>query len=223
MNELYKPKVIREIFERFQFSFSKSLGQNFLIDRNIIQSIIEKSDITEEDTVLEVGPGFGILTEHLADVAKKVIAVELDDRLPEVLEYTLREKRNVKVIHDDILKVDLEKLLKEEHSVKVVANLPYYITTPILTHFLEYKEYISSITVIVYIRGDRMEITRDMLIGDIIRSKPESIEVLYRNGLSCVGCPASLMESLEEAAMVHGLDCDYLLLQLNETVSQESN
>lgn len=149
---LYQPKYIKEILDKFGFSFSKSLGQNFLIDGNIIRKIVDNSDINKDDVVLEIGPGFGVLTEELASKAKKVVCVEIDKSLMEVLDYTLKDFDNIDIINEDILKVDIEKI-KEKYSpdkpMKVVANLPYYVTTPILEHLIDDKKYFKSITVMV--------------------------------------------------------------------------
>lgn len=151
-NRLYQSSYLAEILKKFNFSFSKSLGQNFLIDGNIVKNIVEKSGITKEDIVLEIGPGFGTLTEELALNAKKVISIEKDNRLMEVLDCTLQNYDNVKIINEDFLKIDLEKIFIEEaegRKLKVVANLPYYITTPILERIIENKKYFSTISVMV--------------------------------------------------------------------------
>lgn len=151
-NRLYQSSYLAEILKKFNFSFSKSLGQNFLIDGNIVKNIVEKSGITEEDIILEIGPGFGTLTEELALNAKKVISIEKDNRLMEVLDCTLQNYDNVKIINEDFLKIDLEKIFIEEaegRKLKVVANLPYYITTPILERIIENKKYFSTISVMV--------------------------------------------------------------------------
>ncbi|QQK07984.1 16S rRNA (adenine(1518)-N(6)/adenine(1519)-N(6))-dimethyltransferase RsmA [Miniphocaeibacter halophilus] len=151
-NRLYQPSYLKEVLKKFNFTFSKALGQNFLTDGNIIRKIVKESSISKEDTVLEVGPGFGTLTEELAINAKQVIAVEKDSRLMEVLEFTLEDFENVIIINNDILKENIKKI-KEEFSpnrkLKVVANLPYYITTPIIEYLIENKEYIDSITIMV--------------------------------------------------------------------------
>lgn len=139
-DNLVSPRVIRELLEKYNFEFSKSLGQNFLVDRNIIDNIIEKADINSNTNVLEIGPGMGTLTRELAKHAKKVVAVEIDESLKPVLDYTLGDLENVELIFSDILKLDLEKLSQERFNgekIKVVANLPYYITTPILIHLLK--------------------------------------------------------------------------------------
>ena len=151
-NRLYQPKYLKEVLDKFDFKFSKSLGQNFLIDGNIIRKIVNDSDITKEDVVLEIGPGFGTLTEELAMHANKIVAVEKDSRLMEVLDFTLKDFSNVNIINEDILKVNIKEI-KEKFSpnrkLKVVANLPYYITTPIIEYLIDSKECIDSITVMV--------------------------------------------------------------------------
>ena len=149
---LYSPKYVREILDRYGFKFSKSLGQNFLIDGNIVRKISQAGDITKEDYVLEIGPGIGTLTEELALNAKKVVAVELDESLLPVLDETLRDYDNIEIIHGDILKVDIHKLIEEKLGggpVKVVANLPYYVTTPIIARLIEEDLNIHSIIVMI--------------------------------------------------------------------------
>ncbi|AFS77207.1 dimethyladenosine transferase KsgA [Gottschalkia acidurici 9a] len=151
-NELYIPSVTKEIVSKYGFKFSKSLGQNFLVDGNIIRNICEGANITEEDGIIEIGPGIGTLTQQLSKYAKKVVAIELDKKLLPILEETLSECENVKVINEDVLKVDLERLIEEEFkglNVKVVANLPYYITTPIIMKLLESKLDIQQIVVMI--------------------------------------------------------------------------
>lgn len=151
-DRLYSPKYIKTLLDRYGFKFSKSLGQNFLIDGNVIRNTVEGAGIEDTDNVLEIGPGFGTLTEELALNAKKVVAIELDKELLPVLEDTLGEYKNVKVIQGDVLALDLDKLIQEEFNgekIKVVANLPYYITTPILGRLLEENLNIESITVMV--------------------------------------------------------------------------
>ncbi len=139
--DIATPSKTREILKRHGFTFKKSLGQNFLTEPNILRKIVETGDIDENTNVIEVGPGIGALTEHLARSAHQVLAFEIDDRLIPVLQDTLREYPNVTVRHQDVLAADLPQVAKEvftkELPIKVVANLPYYITTPIMMHFLE--------------------------------------------------------------------------------------
>lgn len=134
MKKLYSPKIVKEIIDLYDFKFKKSLGQNFLIDKNFVDKIIDIADI-ENENVLEIGPGIGTITYEMAKTAKKVLAVEIDENLIPILQQNLDEFSNVKVINQDILKVDLKKLIEDEfsnQSFKVVSNLPYYITTPII-------------------------------------------------------------------------------------------
>ena len=134
MKKLYSPKVVREIIDLYDFNFKKSLGQNFLIDKNFVDKIVDAADI-ENQNVLEIGPGIGTITYEMAKLAKKVVAIEIDQSLVPILDENLEEFANAKVINQDILKTDLKKLVEEEfdgESFKVVSNLPYYITTPII-------------------------------------------------------------------------------------------
>ncbi len=149
---LYSPAVVKEVIEKHGFRFSKSLGQNFLIDGNIIDKIIEGSSIGIDDGIIEIGPGIGTLTQKLCESAGKVIAIELDNNLLPILEETLGDYNNIEVIHGDVLKVDLNKIINEKlegRKVKVVANLPYYITTPIIMKLLEENLAIDKIVVMV--------------------------------------------------------------------------
>lgn len=152
--------TIREIAEKFDFTFSKSLGQNFLVNPSVCPRIAELGGADENTGVIEIGTGFGVLTQELALRAKKVVAVELDSRLLPVLDYTLAEYHNVKIINDDILKVDLHQLIAEEFSgmeVVVCANLPYYITSPVIMALLEQRLPIRAVTVMVQKEaGDRL-------------------------------------------------------------------
>lgn len=139
--EIATPSRTKEILKKHGFSFKKSLGQNFLTEPNILRKIVETAGIDQETNVIEVGPGIGALTEHLAQKAAQVLAFEIDDRLIPVLEDTLSPYDNVTVVHQDVLKANLveetKQVFKQELPIKVVANLPYYITTPIMMHFLE--------------------------------------------------------------------------------------
>ncbi|NMR89579.1 16S rRNA (adenine(1518)-N(6)/adenine(1519)-N(6))-dimethyltransferase, partial [Vibrio parahaemolyticus] len=129
---LYSPNQIKDILERHGFNFSKALGQNFLIDGNIVRKISIAAGIDKNTNVLEIGPGVGTLTEELALNAKRVVSVELDERLKPILEETLSGFENVKVIFSDVLKLDLKEIIEREFNgerISVVANLPYYVTT----------------------------------------------------------------------------------------------
>ena len=148
---LGNPSKTSEVLNKFGISAQKRYGQNFLIDANILEKIVASAGITREDTVLEIGPGIGTLTQYLAEAAKQVICVEIDKNMIPVLEYTLADFDNVTVINQDILKADIVQILKENGaaSAKVVANLPYYITTPIIMELLEKDAPIESITVMI--------------------------------------------------------------------------
>ncbi|MFU0800572.1 MAG: 16S rRNA (adenine(1518)-N(6)/adenine(1519)-N(6))-dimethyltransferase RsmA [Xylanivirga thermophila] len=149
---LTSPKALNDIISRHGFSFSKTLGQNFLIDRNILDKIIDGANISPGDNVLEVGPGVGTLTRELAGKAKDVVAVEIDKALMPILEETLGDLDNVSIVQGDILKLDLYDLIAryfDDERFKVVANLPYYITTPIIMNFLESGVPVDSIIVMV--------------------------------------------------------------------------
>lgn len=149
---LYSPSYVKEIIDKYNFRFSKSLGQNFLIDGNIVRKICEEGEISKEDDILEIGPGIGTLTEELSYKANKVVAVELDKSLFPILDETLAGCNNVEIVPGDILKIDLPKLFSEKfesENIKIVANLPYYITTPIIGRLLEEELDIDSILVMV--------------------------------------------------------------------------
>lgn len=139
--DIATPVRTKQILEKYGFSFKKSLGQNFLIDTNILRNIVEKANLTSDSAAIEIGPGIGALTEQLAKVAKKVMAFEIDQRLLPILEDTLSPYPNTKVIHQDVLKADIKQAIEENLSdckdIMVVANLPYYVTTPIIMKLLE--------------------------------------------------------------------------------------
>lgn len=140
MADLGNPQNTIEILKKYEFSFQKKYGQNFLIDTHVLDKIIRAAEISSDDFVLEIGPGIGTMTQYLAEAAREVAVVEIDDKLIPILEETLKEYENVTIIHGDILKVDIEGLVQEKNQgrpVKVVANLPYYITTPIIMGLLE--------------------------------------------------------------------------------------
>ena len=158
---LGNPKNTIEILNKYKFVFQKRYGQNFLIDEHVLGKIIRSAGITEEDFVIEIGPGIGTLTQYLAASAREVAAIEIDDALIPILEDTLSGYDNVAVIHDDVLKVDLTRLAEEKNGgrpVKVVANLPYYITTPIIMGLFENHVPLDSITIMVQKEvADRMK------------------------------------------------------------------
>lgn len=152
MPNLSDISVIKDIMTRHGFSFSKALGQNFLINPSVCPRMAEMCGIDENTGVIEVGPGIGVLTKELALRAKKVVSIELDDRLPAVLRETLAEFDNVEIVEGDVLKTDLHKLIEEKFKgmkVVVCANLPYYITSPVIMYLLESKLPIEAVTVMI--------------------------------------------------------------------------
>ena len=159
---LGNPKYTIEVLQKYNFAFQKRFGQNFLIDTHVLEKIIAASQITKEDFVLEIGPGIGTMTQYLAEYAREVAAVEIDNTLIPILKDTLKDWDNVTVINDDILKVDIRKLALERNGgkpIKVVANLPYYITTPIIMGLFENQVPVDSITIMVQKEvADRMQV-----------------------------------------------------------------
>lgn len=162
MASLGIPKNTIEVLEKYRFHFQKRFGQNFLIDSSVLDRIVSAAGIGKDDCVLEIGPGIGTMTQYLAESARQVIAVEIDKNLIPILEDTLSEYENVSVINDDILKVDINRIVREQNGgkpVKVVANLPYYITTPIILGLFENHVPLDNITVMVQKEvADRMQV-----------------------------------------------------------------
>lgn len=152
MEKLSNPQRTIEVIKKYEFCFQKKFGQNFLIDGHVLEKIIAGAGVTKDDMVLEIGPGIGTMTQYLAEAAGKVVAVEIDRNLLPILQETLADYDNVKVIHADVLSLDLEKLVQEENGgrpIKVVANLPYYITTPIIMALFEQHVPLANVTVMV--------------------------------------------------------------------------
>ncbi len=154
--KLYAPSTIQAIKERHNFQLSKSLGQNFITDKSVIERIVEGSDVGEDDLVIEIGPGIGVLTAEAAESAAKVVAIEIDKKLIPILAETLAEYDNIRVINQDILKTDINEIIREEREagsftggVKIIGNLPYYITTPIIMGILEKGVEADSITIMM--------------------------------------------------------------------------
>ncbi len=163
--KLYAPSTIRDIKERYGFKLSKSLGQNFLTDKNIIDKIIEATQITGEDLVIEIGPGIGVLTAEAAQLAAKVVAVEIDQNLIPILRETLGGFDNVEIIHQDVLKADLNRIIQSSgcRQARIIGNLPYYITTPIIMALLEN-----------HVMADSITIMMQKEVADRIQSQPGS-------------------------------------------------
>ncbi len=162
MANLGIPQNTIEVLQKYHFNFQKKFGQNFLIDTGVLERIIDAAEITEDDCVLEIGPGIGTMTQYLAERAREVVAVEIDKALIPILEDTLSAYDNVTIINEDILKVDMNKIAEEKNGgkpIKVVANLPYYITTPIIMGLFESHVPLKSITIMVQKEvADRMQV-----------------------------------------------------------------
>lgn len=163
MPDLGNYQNTQAVIAKHNFSIQKKYGQNFLIDEHVLNKIIAAAELTEDDYVIEIGPGIGTMTQRMAPLCKHVTAIEIDKELIPILKDTLSEYDNVDVINEDVLKVDLKKLIDERNDgrpVKVVANLPYYITTPIIMGLLETKIPIKTITVMV-----QKEVADRMMVG----------------------------------------------------------
>lgn len=157
------PQNTIDVLQKYNFNFQKKFGQNFLIDTHVLEKIVSSAQIQKDDMVLEIGPGIGTLTQYLCEQARKVVAVEIDKNLIPILEDTLSDYSNIRIIQEDILKVDIKKLAEEENEgrpIKVVANLPYYITTPIIMGLFESQVPIDSITIMV-----QKEVAQRMQVG----------------------------------------------------------
>lgn len=180
-----------EIIKKYDFTFQKKFGQNFLIDTHVLDKIIESANITKDDYVLEIGPGIGTMTQYLCEAARHVAAVEIDSKLIPILKDTLSSYDNVTIINQDVLKLDLNDFVKENNDgkkIKVVANLPYYITTPIILELLESRVPVESITVMVQKEvADRMQVgpgTKDygaLSLAVQYYSNPEIVAIVPPN------------------------------------------
>ncbi len=163
MEKLSNPQKTIEIIKKYNFNFQKKFGQNFLVDAHVLNKIIAGANVTKDDMVLEIGPGIGTMTQYLAEAAREVVAVEIDRNLLPILEETLSDYDNVTVINADILKLDIQKIADEHNGgrpIKVVANLPYYITTPIIMGLFESHVPIDNLTVMV-----QKEVAKRMEVG----------------------------------------------------------
>ena len=161
MEKLSNPKETIQVLQKHEFQFKKKFGQNFLIDPHVLDKIVDAAQITKDDFVLEIGPGIGTLTQYLCENARQVLAVEIDDKLIPILKETLQPYDNVEVLHGDILKQDIQQIAdtyNDGKPIKVVANLPYYITTPIIMELLESHVPLATVTVMVQKEvADRMK------------------------------------------------------------------
>ena len=162
MAKLGNPQETIQVLQKHDFHFQKKFGQNFLIDPHVLDKIIEAAEVTKDDFVLEIGPGIGTMTQYLCEAARQVLAVEIDNNLIPILQETLSPYDNVEILHGDILKQDIHEIAEkynDKKPIKVVANLPYYITTPIIMGLLESRVPLANITVMVQKEvADRMQV-----------------------------------------------------------------
>lgn len=204
--KLYAPSTIREIRERHGFKFSKSLGQNFLTDKNIIDKIIGAADIGEEDLVVEIGPGIGVLTAEAAQRAGKVIAVEIDRNLVPILEETLSAYPNIEIVNEDILKTDLNRIIRDTgyKKAKIIGNLPYYITTPIIMGLLERG-----------VRAESIVVMMQKEVAERVRSGPGSKAYGALSVAVQYYCTAEVVASVPKEVFVPAPKVDSAVLKLN--------
>lgn len=204
--KLYEPSTIKRIREAHGFKFSKSLGQNFLTDKNIIDEIVDGANIGPEDLVIEIGPGIGVITYEAAQLAKNVIAVEIDKSLLPILEETLGEFDNVRVINEDILKLDLNEVIKGEGfpNVKIMGNLPYYITTPIIMKILEDG-----------VKADSITIMMQKEVADRIKAQPGSKAYGALSVAVQYYCTVDKVASVPRSVFVPQPNVDSIVLRLN--------
>jgi len=201
MNEI----LTKNIVKKYGFKFSKSLGQNFLIDDSVLEDIVSAADIKPEDMVIEIGPGVGTLTRLLLQKAKKVCAIELDTDLIPILNEELKGFANFTVIHGDALKVDFKEIIGEEKSVKVVANLPYYVTTPIISRLLKGDYNFSSITIMI-----------QKEVAERIAAKENTKEYGALSLLVQYHCSVDVVRKVSPAAFIPQPKVDSMVIKLNK-------
>ena len=204
--KLYSPSTIREIKEKYGFRLSKSLGQNFLTDKNIIDKIVDAADIGKEDLVIEIGPGIGVLTAEAAERAGRVVAVEIDKNLIPILKDTLVGYTNIQVINEDVLKTDLNRIIAESGCKRtvIIGNLPYYITTPIIMGLLEKG-----------IEADSIIVMMQKEVADRIRSAPGSKTYGAISAAVQYYCTVELVASVPKEVFVPAPKVDSAVLKLN--------
>ncbi|QAT38890.1 16S rRNA (adenine(1518)-N(6)/adenine(1519)-N(6))-dimethyltransferase RsmA [Clostridium sp. JN-9] len=193
-----------DIVKKYGFRFSKSLGQNFLIDNTVLQDIVEGANISEDDFVIEIGPGIGTLTKELLLKAKKVCSIELDSDLIPILEEELKEFKNFEIIHKDALKIDYNEIIGEEKSVKLVANLPYYVTTPIIAKLLNDHYNFKSLTIMI-----------QKEVAERIVSKPDCKEYGAISILVQYYCDTEIIRKVSHASFVPEPKVDSMVIRLD--------
>lgn len=195
----------REIVRKHGFKFSKSLGQNFLTDVSVLEDIVESSDINNEDFVIEIGPGVGTLTKELLKKAKKVCAIELDSDLIPILKEEIGEEKNFELINKDAMKVDFNEVIGEEKSVKLVANLPYYVTTPIISRILNEKYNFKSLIIMI-----------QKEVAERINSKPSCKEYGALTILVQYYCNTSIVRTVKPSSFIPEPKVDSTVIKLEK-------
>ncbi|WML36518.1 16S rRNA (adenine(1518)-N(6)/adenine(1519)-N(6))-dimethyltransferase RsmA [Clostridium sp. OS1-26] len=195
----------KDIVKKYEFKFSKSLGQNFLIDNSVLEDIVYGAEVNKDDLVIEIGPGVGTLTKELLTKAKKVCAIELDSDLIPILNEELKEFNNFQLIHKDALKVDFNEIIGEENSVKVVANLPYYVTTPIISRLLNEHYKFKSLTIMI-----------QKEVGERIAAKPNTKEYGALSILVQYYCDVDIVRRVSPASFIPRPKVDSIVLKLNK-------
>ncbi len=195
----------KELVEKYNFKFTKSLGQNFLTDYTVLEDIVEGANITENDYVIEIGPGVGTLTKELLKRAKRVTSIELDSRLIPILESELSSYENFSLINKDALRVNYRELIGEEKSVKVVANLPYYVTTPIIANLLNNKLDIKSITIMI-----------QKEVAERINGEPSTKEYGAFTLLAKYYCDTKIIRSVPPSCFIPSPKVDSIVIRLDK-------
>lgn len=202
----------KEIVEKYNFRFSKNLGQNFLIDNSVLQDILEGTDVNEDDFIIEIGPGVGTLTKELLKRAKKVCAIELDSGLITILEEELNQYSNLELIHKDVLKTDFNEIIKDELSVKIVANLPYYITTPIISKILNNKYNFKTLTIMI-----------QKEVGERIVSEPNCKQYGALSLLVQYYCDVEVLRRVSPHAFIPSPKVDSIVIKLTKLKNPKVN
>ena len=196
---------VKDIVKKYGFKFSKGLGQNFLIDDSVLEDIVNSSNIDKDDLVIEIGPGVGTLTKELLKKAKKVFAIELDSDLIPILNEELKEFNNFELIHKDALKVDFNELIGEEVNTKLVANLPYYVTTPIISKLLKENYKFESLTIMI-----------QKEVGERIAARPSTKEYGALSILVQYYCDVEIVRKVSADSFVPKPKVDSIVIKLNK-------
>jgi 16S rRNA (adenine1518-N6/adenine1519-N6)-dimethyltransferase len=195
----------QELVKKYNFKFSKSLGQNFLVDDSVLSDIIDGAEVNDEDFIIEIGPGVGTLTAELLKKAKKVTSIELDNDLIPILEQELGEYKNFELIHKDALKVDFNKIIGNEKSVKLVANLPYYVTTPIIVKLLKEGYNFKSLTIMI-----------QKEVAERINSEPNCKEYGSLSVLVQYYCKTSIVRKVSPSCFIPRPKVESIVIRLDK-------